>query len=518
MLTAEVGDRARLARDARFDGRFVTGVLTTRIYCRPICPVRPAKSAHVCFFPTAAAAERAGFRPCLRCRPETAPGTPAWHGSGATVSRGLTLINAGFLDTHTVEELAAVLGIGARHLTRLFMRHLGAPPHRLARTRRVQIAKKLLDETDMAITEIAFVAGFSSIRRFTAVFKDTYGRPPSHFKRTGRGRSLNGRTVMLQLAYRPPFNWPRLAALLTAEATQGVEVVNDREYRRTIAVDQAAGWLRVRPVPSRHRLRLALQLPDYAQLKPILERVRTMFDLSANPVEISRHLGGHPRLAALAHQAPGLRLPGAWEGFEVAVRALVARDVGHACAVGVMGRLAAAYGQPFVAAGDRRLTRLFPTAAALMQAPLANLGLSCHAVYGIQRLAHAVVRGALRFDPRMAFEEVVSGLTREADFDLASAHWVAMRALGEPDANPFGAASAVAPAAPLWLDATAQEALQPWRSYVAVLLAPRLPPGGVSIQSEDQLPYLSGPGPAPAHQRHPRTPTAGRHLLGGRSR
>ena len=471
MLTAEVCDRARLARDARFDGRFVTGVLTTRIYCRPICPVRPAKSAHVCFFPTAAAAERAGFRPCLRCRPETAPGTPAWHGSGATVSRGLTLINVGFLDTYTVEDLAAVLGIGARHLTRLFMRHLGAPPHQLARMRRVQIAKKLLDETDMAITEIAFVAGFSSIRRFNAVFKDTYGRPPSHFKRTGHGRSLNGRTVMLQLAYRPPFNWPRLAALLAAEATPGAEVVNDREYRRTIAVDQAAGWLRARPVPGRHRLRLALQLPDYAQLEPILERVRTMFDLSANPVEISRHLGGHPRLDALAHQAPGLRLPGAWEGFEVAVRALVARDVGHACAAGVMRQLVAAYGQPFVEAGDRRLTRLFPAAAALMQAPLANLGLSCHAAYGIQRLANAVVRGALRFDPRVAFEEVVSGLTREADFDLASAHWVAMRALGEPDAHPFGAASAVATAAPLWLDATAQQAMRPWRSYAAVLLA-----------------------------------------------
>src|SRR6266540_7425389 len=194
MLNAEICDRARLARDARFDGRFVTGVLTTRIYCRPICPVKPAKSTHICFFPSAAAAERAGFRPCLRCRPETAPGTPAWHGSGATVSRGLTLINAGFLDTHSVEDLADVLGIGARNLTRLFMQHLGAPPHMLARTRRVQLAKKLLDETDMAITEIAFVAGFSSIRRFNTVFKDTYGRPPSHFKRTSYGRSLNGRT------------------------------------------------------------------------------------------------------------------------------------------------------------------------------------------------------------------------------------------------------------------------------------------------------------------------------------
>jgi methylphosphotriester-DNA--protein-cysteine methyltransferase len=237
MLNAEICDRARLARDPRFDGRFFTGVLTTRIYCRPIWPLKPAKSTHVRFFPSAAAAERAGFRPCVRCRPGAAPGTPAWHGSGATVSRGLTLINAGFLDEHRVAELADVLGMGARHLTRLFMQHLGAPPGMLARTQRVQIAKKLLDESSMAITEIAFVSGFSSFRRFNAMFKDTYGRPASHVKRTSRGRSRNERTVTLQLAYRPPFNWSLPATLLAAEATPGVEAVSDGAYRRTIAID-----------------------------------------------------------------------------------------------------------------------------------------------------------------------------------------------------------------------------------------------------------------------------------------
>lgn len=471
MLSADICARARLARDARFDGRFFTGVLTTRIYCRPICPVKPAKSTNVCFFPSAAAAERAGFRPCLRCRPETAPGTPAWHGSGATVSRGLSLINAGFLDEHRVEALAEVLGIGARHLTRLFMQHLGASPSMLAHTRRVQIAKKLLDETAMAITEIAFVAGFSSIRRFNTVFKDTYGRPPSHLKRASRGGNLNGRTVTLQLAYRPPFNWSLLAALLGAEATPGVEAVSDGEYRRTIAIDQAAGWFSVRPVPGQNLLRLSLQLPDYARLKHIIERVRTMFDLSANPVEIGRHLGRHPQMAPVVRRAPGLRLPGAWDGFEVAVRVLVARDVGHLCTAAVMGKLAATYGQPLVASEDRGLTTLFPTAASLMQAPLANLGLSRGAAHGIQRLAGAVVRGDIRFDPSVAFDGVINGLTRAAALDPASAHWVAMRTLGEPDANPFGAASASTPPMPPWLDATAQEALRPWRSYAAVLLA-----------------------------------------------
>src|SRR5215510_11971028 len=203
-----------------------------------------------------------------------------------------------FLDAHTVDALAAVLGIGARHLTRLFLQHLGAPPSLLARTRRVQIAKKLLDETDLAIT-------------------DTYGRPPSQVKRSRHSASLNGRTVTLQLAYRPPLHWSRLAALLAAEATPGVEAVRDGAYRRTIAMDQAAGWLCVRPVRGRHLLHLSLQLPDYAPLKHVMERVRTMCDLSANPEQIGRHLRCHPQLAPEIRRAPGLRLPGAWDGFEV---------------------------------------------------------------------------------------------------------------------------------------------------------------------------------------------------------
>src|SRR5262245_56728698 len=274
MLQAEICERARIARDARFDGRFFTGVRTTGVYCRPICPVKPAQSAHVCFFPSAAAAEQHGFRPCLRCRPETAAGTPAWQGSAATISRGLTLINAGFLDEQSVEELGTVLGMGSRHLTRLFMKHLGAPPSALARTRRVQIAKQLLGETSLTMTEIAFTAGFASIRRFNTVFKDTYGQPPSHFRCHGHEKSLSGGTVTLQLAYRPPFNWPLLAGFLADEATPGVESVHESEYCRTIAIGQAAGWFSVRPLLDRHLLCLSVQIPDYASLKHIMERVR----------------------------------------------------------------------------------------------------------------------------------------------------------------------------------------------------------------------------------------------------
>jgi len=181
-LDWEICDRARLARDRAFDGLFFTGVRTTRIYCRPVCPVRPARSANVIFFGSAAAAERAGFRPCLRCRPETAPGSPAWSGTATTVARAIRLIEEGFLNEASVTELAERLGIGSRHLLRLFVRHTGAPPTQVAATRRVQKAKRLIDETEMPMSEIAFAAGFRSLRRFNDAFRETYGRPPTSFR------------------------------------------------------------------------------------------------------------------------------------------------------------------------------------------------------------------------------------------------------------------------------------------------------------------------------------------------
>jgi AraC family transcriptional regulator of adaptative response/methylated-DNA-[protein]-cysteine methyltransferase len=185
LLDSATCDRARLARDAAFDGLFFTGVRTTRIYRRPICPVRPARSENVVFFPSAAAAERAGFRPCLRCRPETAPGSPAWSGTRSTVGRAMRLINEGFLDRASVSDLAERLGIGPRHLLRLFLRHTGATPSEVAATRRIQAAKRLIDGTHMALAEIAFTAGFGSVRRFNDAFRATYGRPPSSFRRRG---------------------------------------------------------------------------------------------------------------------------------------------------------------------------------------------------------------------------------------------------------------------------------------------------------------------------------------------
>jgi AraC family transcriptional regulator of adaptative response / DNA-3-methyladenine glycosylase II len=270
---------------------------------------------------------------------------------------------------------------------------------------------------------------------------------------------------------------------LAHEATPGVEAICDGAYQRTITVGSAAGYFCVRPVPNRHALLLSLHLPEYTYLKSIIERVRLLFDLGANPTPILHHLEQHPQIASLVHCAKGLRLPGTWNGFEVAVRVLVARDLGADRTPAIMGKLAVTYGQSLPTSGNCRLTTLFPTPATLMQASLADLGLSPRAAHQITRLACAVAHEHLRFDPTMAFRDLVNGLMEVAELDSPSAHWVAMRTLGEPDASPFGAPSVpeVSPCS----DTALQETWRPWRSYIAVLLALQSVDGtGVVVQYE----------------------------------
>lgn len=321
-LDPDICYRARASRDARFDGRFFIGVRTTGIYCRPICPARTAKRENVDFYPTAAAAQEAGLRPCLRCRPEAAPDSGAWRGvsnSGHshTVARALAWIERGMLDEAGLAELCDKLGVGERQLRRLFVEHIGAPPLAVAQTRRVLLAKQLIHETRMPLTDIAFAAGFGSVRRFNEVFQTLYRRPPGALRRDAGAAPAPPGEITLLLRYRPPYHWPAMLLHLAAHAIPGVETVQDDGYARTIAWNGARGELAVRPGAG-HALSVTIRFPQLAALPAILARVRAMFDLAADPAMIERHLSQDPRLAGLIAARPGLRLPGRWDAPDAA--------------------------------------------------------------------------------------------------------------------------------------------------------------------------------------------------------
>ncbi len=319
--------RAISTRDIRFDGRLFVGVKTTGIYCRPICPARTPKFENVSFYASAAAAQEAGFRPCLRCRPEVSPELAFWRGSSNTVSRALALIESGGLDDDDVEGLANRLGVGARQLRRLFRQHVGASPIAVAQTRRVLLAKQLIHETSLPMAEVALASGFNSVRRFNETFLELFGRPPAAL-RHGRGKTMReAGALSVRLAYRPPYDWDAMLSFLSARAIPGVEIVAGDNYRRSIAIGENCGVISVTPA-AKNRIDVRVRFPDMAALPQIIARVRRVFDLAADPDTIGAHLALDPMLAPLVAARPGLRVPGAWDGFELAVRDLRPADHG----------------------------------------------------------------------------------------------------------------------------------------------------------------------------------------------
>src|SRR5215469_5819505 len=344
--------RAIATRDPRFDGRLFIGVTSTGVYCRPICPARTPKSGNCRFFATAAAAQEAGFRPCLRCRPEISPELAAWRGSSNTVRRALALIAEGALDgdDEAVPALAERLGVGERQLRRLFHRHLGASPIAVAQTRRVLFAKQLIHETTLPMTEVALASGFGSVRRFNHIFRALFGRPPRELRR-GAQRTGDAAAITLTLPYAPPYDWPAMLAFLGARAIPGVECVAQGRYCRTIALDGAHGWVEVAPDDGRPALRAIIRFPSVKALPAIVARLRRVLDLNADIRAIGAHLAGDSHLAPLIAARPGLRVPGAWEGFELAVRAVLGQQITVSAATGLAGKLVRAHGVPLTLAG-----------------------------------------------------------------------------------------------------------------------------------------------------------------------
>ena len=465
--------RALETRDRRFDGRFFVAVRTTGVYCRPICPAPTPKARNVTFFAHAAAAEEAGFRPCLRCRPETAPGTPAWNGTSAVVVRALRLIEDGALDDGDTAALAARIGLGERQLRRLFVQHLGAAPAKVARSRRVHCARRLLDETDLAVTKIAFAAGFRSIRQFNDAMRETFHESPTAL-RARRRRTPAAGELTVRLPYRPPLPWDALLAFLAARATPGIEVVADGAYRRTVLIGDEPAVIDARPDPARADVVLRVHAADHTRLIDVLERVRRLFDLRADPERIATHLRRDRGLRALVDRLPGLRVPGAWDPFELAVRAILGQQVTVRGATTLAGRLAERFGTP-VDLGPG-LTRLFPTPATLAGAALETIGLPRARATTIRTLADAVATGRLVLDASQGTDALAARLSALPGIGPWTAAYVAMRALGEPDAFPAGDLGVRAAlgngdgTVSARTAATQAESWRPWRAYAVMYL------------------------------------------------
>ena len=461
-------DRARISRDPRFDGRFFVAVTSTGIYCRPICPARSPKRSHIRYFPTAAAAAEAGFRPCLRCRPEAAPGSPAWLGTSAIVRRALRLIDDGALDAAPVEDLAERVGVGPRHLRRLFLTHIGASPVAVAQTRRLHFAKRLVDETRLRVADIAQAAGFGSVRRLNDLFRQTYRRSPRQLRRAPR-RLAAGDDIVLTFGYAEPFDWPQLLGFFRARAIAGVEVVDADSYTRTVRTAEGCAVVRVTQRPARGALQLRVTGATPGSLMALATVARRVFDVAADPDRIRRAFSADRLLGPSVSRRPGIRVPGAWDPFECAVRAVIGQQVSLAAARTFAARLVARIGTRVADAGA--VTHLFPAPDTVARADLSDIGLTGGRVRTLKALAQAIVDR--RIDFTAAVPDTMASLRAVPGIGEWTAQYVALRALGDPDA--FPAADLVLrraanrgrdPIAAAELERRA-ERWRPWRGYAA---------------------------------------------------
>jgi AraC family transcriptional regulator, regulatory protein of adaptative response / DNA-3-methyladenine glycosylase II len=470
--------RALAAKDTRFDGVFFTGVKTTGIYCRPVCTAKTPHESSCLFFSTAAAAESAGFRPCLRCRPELAPYALQQNLAHAVWQR----IAAGALNDGDMERLAGEVGLSSRQLRRVLLQHFGVTPVELAQTQRLLFAKKLLQETRLPMADVAYAAGFGSVRRFNGLFALRYGIAPTAMRRaTEKSDAVTSDTLTLRLAYRPPFHWQRIVHYLSGRAIQGVELVeNDGHgaYLRSVRIGAAVGWLRITHLPARTQLELQLAPSLSTVLMPVLARVRSQFDLDANPAVIEAHLRHDPLLARHVEAMPGLRVPGAFDAFELAVRAVLGQQVSVAGASTLCGRLVRRFGDP-VDTPFAQVSHHFPQAELLAAAELADIaqiGLPKTRAQTIRNLAIFAAEGGLQMPPGVALDDAIARLKTVRGIGDWTAHYIALRALRFPDAFPAGDLGLQKAAAETSGRLTEKQLVahaagwSPWRGYAALAL------------------------------------------------
>ena len=424
--------RAVESRDARFDGWFITAVKTTGIYCRPSCPtpVRP-KRENVQFYPTAAAAQLAGFRACKRCRPDASPGSPEWNVRGDLVGRAMRLIAEGTVDRGGVEGLARRLAVSQRHLHRLLLGELGAGPLAIARAQRAQTARTLIETTDLPFTDVAFAAGFESVRQFNDTVRDVFALTPTALRTAGRRRGdiVEG-ALTLRLPYRPPLDWGALSGWLRTRAVPGIAEANGRAYRRTLRLPRGAAIVTLEPVEG--HIRCTLKLESMSDLTSAVRQCRRLLDLDADPLSVVEVLSRDRRLSKAVRKRPGLRAPGAVDGTELAIQAVLGQQVSLAAARTLASRLVTAHGD-VIKIADPTLTHLFPRADAIAAADLSRLGVPETRRATLRALAEAVAGGTLALDPGADRAETYQQLVALPGIGQWTAGYIVMRALGDPD-------------------------------------------------------------------------------------
>jgi AraC family transcriptional regulator of adaptative response / DNA-3-methyladenine glycosylase II len=470
--------KALIARDPRFDGIFFVGVTSTRIYCRPVCPVKPPKEVNCRFYDSPQQAEKAGFRPCLRCRPELAPGNAPMDASQRIAHSIVKRVEEGAIEEKTaLEEIAREYKLSSRQIRRIIQNELGVAPIQLFLTRRLLLAKQLLAETRLPITEVAFASGFSSLRRFNDAISKRYGMPPGRL----RGKTVNESAVVagtdtstLQLSYRPPFDWPGLLAFLKARQLKGVEWVTDHAYARTVRLGECWGWIRVTQAPGKNALLLEFTHSLSPALPALIGRLRDLFDLDARPDLISEHLGKDKTLASSVTANPGLRVPGAFNGFELGLRAILGQQVTVKAATTIAGRFATAFGER-IETSFPELNRLTPASRAVAGASvddIAKLGIVSARSKCIISFARAENSGELSLESgaRANPMKTIARLIQLPGIGSWTAHYIAMRALRWPDAFPkedIAVRNNLGGLTAKEAEAVSQ-AWRPWRSYAVL--------------------------------------------------
>ena len=467
-LDANYCYQAVLTRDPRFDGVFFVGVSTTNIYCRTVCRAKTPQKKNCKFYPSAAAAEQAGFRPCLLCRPELAPGNAPIDANGRLATEVARRIEDGTFIEQRFEDLAQELGVSERHLRRIVGQEFGVSPIELLQTHRLLLAKRLLTDTTLPIADIAYASGFNSLRRFNALFQDRYGLNPTQLRKNKTAKIAQD-YIISEVAYRPPLDWEALLNYLAGRAIAGVETVEgDYRYFRTVHLGQHKGWLAVEPVRGKNALRVKLSISLLPVLLSTLARVKALFDLTAEPQQITAHLG------SLALHHPGLRVPGAFDGFEIAVRTILGQQVSVKAATTLMGRFVQCFGEPIVTPFPT-LTHLTPTAKQISQtdiSAIAKLGILRTRAKSILALAIAIAQGSISLTPGYSIEQTTTQLQELPGIGNWTAQYIAMRVLRNPDAfphNDLGIRQALGESKPKQILAIANQ-WEPWRSYATMHL------------------------------------------------